>query len=186
MRHTSPTREVTHKGIKNLKNPKNKLYILRISQLDFFLMKLRKGPINCCDPLRQRALWKISTHKSFANAPLSYPSVPVNEDSNANALLSLSHTHTHSHDHIFSLTRVCYHSLTHFAFLGICKAINDELCLSQPTNQPQNPILTLSIKVVTKTLIPSPWLENSNFNLTHPITTFIFFSSSLPLLLCTC
>jgi len=54
------------------------------------------------------------------------------------------------------------HSLTHFAFLGICKAINDELRLSQPTNQPQNPIFTLSIKeIVTKTLIPSPWLENS-------------------------
>lgn len=110
VRHTHPAREVAHKGIKNLKNPKtNYIY----SQLDFY--DEAEGSHKLLRSIKTKSsLWKISTQNLCKRSSLSYPSVPVMTLMQLPFSLSRTHTLTWSFS---SLTRVVYtHSL--ICFLG--------------------------------------------------------------------
>lgn len=137
MRHTPPSREVTHKESKILKI-QTKKQIIYTSQLDFFfclMMKLRKGPMNCCDPLRQRAQKNLHSQIFCKRSPVLSISTCVMRTL-MQILFSLSLTHTHSHDHIFSLTRVCY---THLLILLSWESAKPLMMSFVSPNQPTNP-----------------------------------------------
>lgn len=130
MRHTHPAREVAHKGIKNLKNPKtNYIY----SQLDFY--DEAEGSHKLLRSIKTKSsLWKISTQNLCKRSSLSYPSVPVM--TLMQMPFSLSRTHTHM---IIFFSHTCgLHSLTHLLSWESAKPLM--MSFVSPNQPTPNPI----------------------------------------------